>query len=516
VSDTSIRHLVVVLGDQLDAASAAFDGFDPACDAVWMAEVAGEATHVWSHKARIALFLAAMRHFAADRRADGIAVHYRALGEHDAPSLAEALRLDLARLAPELVVLVEPGEWRVRRDLEQALAAAGVPADVRADRHFLCSHEEFAEHAGSRKQLRMEFFYRQMRRRHDVLMEGDEPAGGQWNYDADNRRAFGKGGPPPMPPPRRFAPDEITRGVLDAVEAHFPQHPGRLDLFDWPVTPAQARQALDDFVEHRLAAFGDVQDAMWTGRPWLYHSRLSAAMNLKLLDPREVIDAAESAWRRGAVPLNAAEGFIRQVLGWREYVRGIYWRFMPDYLERNELGAGEPLPAFYWTAGTSMVCLRETVGQTLDLGYAHHIQRLMVTGLYALLLGVDPKAVHEWYLAVYVDAVEWVELPNTLGMSQYADGGIMASKPYAATGKYIQRMSDYCRGCAYDPAQATGERACPFTTLYWDFLLRHEQRLRANPRMSLQVRNLDRLSAERREEIRRAAAAHRAAVTGAA
>jgi deoxyribodipyrimidine photolyase-related protein len=259
---------------------------------------------------------------------------------------------------------------------------------------------------------------------------------------------------------------------------------------------------LDDFVAHRLEDFGRYQDALWMGEPWLYHSRLSAAMNLKLLDPRLVVDAAEAAYRAGRVPLASAEGFIRQILGWREYVRGIYWHFMPEYLEKNELGAKEPLPDFYWTGDTEMACLRDSIGQTLELGYAHHIQRLMVTGLYALLLGVEPRRVHEWYLAVYVDAVEWVELPNTLGMSQYGDGGVMASKPYAATGKYIQRMSNYCASCRFDPAKSSGEDACPYTTLYWDFLARHERRLAANQRMALQVKNLARLGAAELAAIR--------------
>ena len=289
------------------------------------------------------------------------------------------------------------------------------------------------------------------------------------------------------------------------VNARFAEHPGDLGNFDWPVTAADATLALKDFIEHRLAGFGAWQDSMWTAEPWLFHSRLSAAMNLKLLNPRAVIAAAERAYRDSRAPLASVEGFIRQILGWREYVRGIYWRFMPGYLEMNALGADQPLPKWYWTGDTDMVCLRDALGQTLSLGYAHHIQRLMVTGLYALMLGVRPREVHEWYLAVYVDAIEWVELPNTLGMSQYGDGGLMASKPYIATGKYIQRMSNYCAGCRFDPAEATGPRACPFTTLYWDFLLRHEPMLRKNQRMAMQVRNLARLDDGRRDAIHKQA-----------
>lgn len=509
----AIRHLVLVLGDQLDARSAAFDGFDAARDAVWMAEVGEESTHVWSGKPRIALFLSAMRHFRDELRSRGWRVFYRELDDpENRGSLAAELAAAVARERPERLIVVEAGEWRVAELLTRVAVEAPVALEVRPDRHFFASRSDFATHAEGRKQLRMEFFYREMRRRHGVLLDGQgEPEGGQWNFDRDNRGSFGAHGPGDVPPPRRFAPDSVTREVLALVERRFAGHPGSLAAFDWPVAAEQAKAALDDFVAHRLPRFGEFQDAMWTAEPWLYHSRLSAAMNLKLLDPREVVGAAERAYREGRVPLASAEGFIRQVLGWREYVRGIYWRSMPGYLERNELGAREPLPAFYWTGEVPMACLRDALRQTLDLGYAHHIQRLMVTGLYALLLGVDPRRVHEWYLAVYVDAVEWVELPNTLGMSQYADGGAMASKPYVATGKYIQRMSNCCAGCRFDPAQAHGAKACPFTTLYWDFLQRHEARLAGNQRMALQVKNLARLAPAVRRQIAAQASALREA-----
>jgi deoxyribodipyrimidine photolyase-related protein len=515
---TRPRHLVLVLGDQLDAGSAALDGFDPLQDAVWMAEVAGEGTHVWSHKARIALFLSAMRHFRDALRGAGRTVHYRALDDAgNCGTLAGELEAALRRLRPERLILVEPGEWRVREALLAVAGEQGVGLEVRADRHFLCSREEFQQHAEGRKQLRMEFYYREMRRKHGILMEGGEPVGGAWNFDADNRESFGKGGPGPVPMPTAFAPDAVTREVFGLVARHFPGHPGSLARFDWPVTPDQARVALEDFVAHRLPDFGRFQDAMWAqgggtsllpSMPhltFLYHSRLSAAMNLKLLDPRDVLAAAERAYRDGRAPLPAVEGFIRQILGWREYVRGVYWHFMPGYLARNVMQADQALPAFYWTGQTDMNCLREVIGQTLEFGYAHHIQRLMVTGLFALLLGVRPSEVHVWYLAMYVDAVEWVELPNTLGMSQYADGGVMGSKPYVASGKYIQRMSNYCEGCRYRPAEATGDLACPFTTLYWDYLMRNELVLRRNPRMTMQLKNLDRLDAERRRQIRQQA-----------
>ncbi len=493
-------RLVLVLGDQLDLQSAAFDGFDPRRDVVWMAEVAAESTKVWSVKARIAVFLAAMRHFREALREKGWRVDYHEMGAHG--SFVEALRANVLELRPSALVMVQAGEWGVQRDLEAVAAELGVPLEVREDRHFLCTTAEFAEHAKGRKQLRMEFFYREMRQRTGVLMEEGKPAGGEWNFDHDNRGAFGKEGPDLLRvPPRKFVPDEITREVIALVEDRFAKHPGTLKDFDWPVTAAQSVEALEDFIVHRLAQFGQYQDAMWVNEPWLYHSRLSAAMNLKLLNPRVVIAAAEKAWREGKAPLAAVEGFIRQILGWREYVRGIYWQKMPDYVRLNAMDAHEALPGFYWTGETDMNCMRDALSQTLRYGYAHHIQRLMVTGLFALLYGVDPYQVHEWYLAAYVDAVEWVELPNVLGMSQYGDGGLMASKPYVASGKYIQRMSNYCKGCKYDPAQATGAKACPFTTLYWDYLLQHEVKLRGNQRMAMQLKNVGRLSAEQRGEI---------------
>jgi deoxyribodipyrimidine photolyase-related protein len=515
-SDPPLRHLVVVLGDQLDARSTALDGFDPRCDAIWMAEVPGEATHVWSHKARITLFLSAMRHFRDALRARGWRVIYRQLDDtDDEATFATAIRHAARRLRPRKLVLVQPGEWRVQELFQQAARDLEIELDMRPDRHFLCSPDEFACHAEPRKQLRLEFFYRDMRRATGVLMdEPDQPAGGRWNYDVENRHSFGRAGPAELPLPLSFPPDLITRDVIRLVRRRFASHPGNLDQFDWPVTPAQAEHALDDFITYRLPRFGEFQDAMWTDEPFLYHSLLSPALNLKFLDPRTVLEKTEFAFRSGAAPLAATEGFVRQILGWREYVRGVYWRYMPEYAARNFLQADRALPRFYWTADTDMNCLHHVIRQTLEYGYAHHIQRLMITGLFALLLGVDPKAVHAWYLAVYVDAVEWVELPNTLGMSQFADHGIMASKPYVASGKYIQRMSNYCTGCRYAPQQACGDDACPFTTLYWDFLRRHQRQLAGNPRMTMQLRNLDRKSPGELRDVRDQATRIRARLGG--
>jgi deoxyribodipyrimidine photolyase-related protein len=511
-----LRSLVLVLGDQLDMEASAFDGFDAGRDAVWMAEAVEEATHVWSSQPRIALFLSAMRHFALALQEAGRTVHYRRLEDPaGAASLSLQLQADIHLLRPARLIMTMPGDWRVREAIRSVAHSTGLPLEIREDRHFFVTAQQFAAHARGRKTLRMEYFYREQRKRHVVLMDGDEPVGGQWNYDEHNREAFGPSGPGAVPPPTLFGPDAVTDEVLALVRSRFAHHPGQLDSFSWPVTRTQALQSMRAFMRERLPSFGRYQDAMWPGDPWLFHSHLSAALNLKLLNPREVVTAAEAAYRDGLAPLASVEGFIRQILGWREYVRGIYWSQMPGYLERNALDAQEALPPWYWTCETDMVCLRDAIGQSLAHGYANHIQRLMVTGLYALMLGVRPQQVHGWYLAVYVDAVEWVELPNTLGMSQFADGGLMGSKPYIATGKYIDRMSPYCRGCRYDPAQRDGDDACPFTTLYWDFLMRHQARLALNPRMALQVKNLDRLTPAQKQSVADRAAAIRRGEIGA-
>ncbi len=500
-----VDRLVVCLGDQLDGDSPALDGFDAETDAIWMAETVAESEYVWSSQARIAMFLSAMRHFAVDQRDRGRRVLYQRLdADGAAKSLGQALAETLRRTRVGRVVCVRPGEYRLKQMLEETCRDARVELKIFADTHFLSTPAEFDDWADQRKSLRQEYWYRHMRKRSGVLMDGDEPVGGEWNYDKENRAGFADDGPGRIKAPRSFGPDAITREVLDLVADRFADHPGSCKGFDYPVTHAQALAANRDFLHHRLAGFGTFQDAMWTDRPWLHHSRLSASLNLHLLSPRKVVQDIEAAWRDGHVPLNAAEGFIRQVVGWREYVRGIYWRFMPEYLDRNILATGADLPEFYWTGLTEARCLAQCIDQTLRLGYAHHIQRLMITGAFAMMLGVVPQQVHRWYLAVYVDAIEWVELPNTLGMSQFADGGVMASKPYAATGKYIRRMSNYCHDCRYDPEYRCGPDACPFTTLYWDFLLRNEQTLRSFGRMGLALGNLDRLEVGQKRQIRRA------------
>jgi deoxyribodipyrimidine photolyase-related protein len=497
-----LRHLVLVLGDQLNQDASAFTDFDPQQDAVWMAEVDEESTHVKSAKQRTTLFLSAMRHFAADLRQKDWHVIYSAIDARDnVGTLAGELDKAIANTRPTKIIMTAPGDWRVLQSLRSVASTHGLPLDIRDDTHFFSTVRDFTQHAAGRKQLRLEFFYRELRHKTGILMDGDQPLGGQWNFDADNRGSFGKKGPGTLPPPSRFAPDAVTQEVIRLVQHRFANHPGSVDSFGWPVTRQQALEALHAFIAHRLPSFGLYQDAMWEGEVWLYHSHLSCALNLKLLNPREVLAAAVDALNQGHAPIEAVEGFVRQILGWREYVRGIYWMNMPGYVDLNTSNAHAPLPSFYWTGQTDMACLRDAIGQTLNHGYAHHIQRLMVTGLYALLLGVSPKEVHAWYLAVYVDAVEWVELPNTLGMSQYADGGLMASKPYVASGKYIDRMSNHCKGCRFNPADSIGETACPFTTLYWNYLNKHADSLAKNPRMLMQLKNLNRLSEETKLQI---------------
>ncbi len=502
-----MRDLILVLGDQLTLSSPALDGFDPAQDFVLMIEAPGEATAVWSHKARIALFLSAMRHFAQEIEARGWPLDYVALDAAGPTGFGDRLRDALRRHRPRALKLLEAGELRMQQAIESVCHDEGIALHWVDDTHFLCSRADFARWAKGKRELRMEFFYREMRRKHRVLMDGAEPAGGQWNFDADNRSAYPKrSGPGSIPQPAGFAPDDLTLEVFALVEQKFPGHPGSLAHFRWPVTHEQALQALQVFIDTRLAQFGKYQDAMWTDTPTGWHSLLSAAMNLHLLDPREVIAAAEQAWRCGRVPLADAEGFIRQVLGWREFIRGVYWLDMPAMREANHYAHQRDLPAWFWSGDTGMACLRDSLKQTLDHGYAHHIQRLMVTGNFALLAQLSPQQVEDWYLAVYVDAIEWVELPNTAGMALHACGPRFTSKPYIASGAYIQRQSNYCSGCRYDPARRTGEQACPFTTLYWHFVDHHERSLAANPRTALMAKNLQKLGDDERSAIRRHAA----------
>ncbi len=498
--------LRLVLGDQCSAGLSSLEDLDPARDVVLMAEVMGECTYVRHHAKKIVLVLSAMRHFARALESRGVPVEYVRLEDPgNTGSLRGELLRAIERHRPERVAVTEPGEWRLLDDMRHWHEATGLDIEIRDDTRFLCRNQEFRAWARGKRQLRMEFFYREMRQRYGLLMDDGAPAGGKWNYDPENRKPL----PRQVEPPdvARFQPDGVTREVMAMVGRVFPNHFGAPDGFDYPVTARDAQVALDDFVRIRLPQFGDWQDAMRAGAPHLFHARVSTSLNAGLLTPLEVCQAAEAAWRAGSVPLNAAEGFIRQILGWREYVRGIYWLNMPEYATRNAFGATRRLPWAYWGGETRMNCLRHVVDETRENAYAHHIQRLMVAGNFALLAGLDPDEVDEWYLIVYADAYQWVEMPNVRGMALYADGGVMGSKPYASSGAYINRMSDYCGGCSYDVRQAVGEDACPFNALYWDFIARHEARFAGNPRMGNQVRGWQRMADERRQALRARAAA---------
>ncbi|MDP3355360.1 MAG: cryptochrome/photolyase family protein [Polaromonas sp.] len=508
------RHLILILGDQLDEDSAAFDGFDAAIDVVLMIEAREESTHVWSSKARTVLFLSAMRHFAQGLRDRGWRVAYRAMDSEDDATLADGMRAAHEIYRPERVLGVEPGDQRVRLQIESAIQSIADLSDAtrakpskpsmtwREDRHFLCSLPQFRRWAGQSASLRMEFFYRSMRQQYKVLMDGAKPAGGQWNFDAENRKGFGKTGPQHVPRPPVFATDAITREVIALVEQQLGGHPGDLGRFNWPVTREQALVALSDFITHRLPDFGRHQDAMWTGLDFGWHALLSSSLNLKLLNPLEVVQAAENAYRSRDLDLASVEGFIRQVLGWREFMRGVYFLDMPDLKTANHFGHERPLPAWYWTGDTHLNCMRQCISQTLANGYSHHIQRLMVTGMFGVTAQLSPQAVCDWYLAVYVDAVEWVELPNTAGMALFANGGRFTSKPYVASGAYVKRMSNYCTDCRYQPETRSGPGACPMTTLYWHFLDQHEAAFSANPRTALMVKHLKGMAAADREQLR--------------
>ncbi len=487
-------NLILVLGDQLSMNLSALRAGDKASDVVVMAEVADEAGYVPHHPKKIAFLFAAMRKFAKRLSDDGWTVDYGRL-EAGETSIVGALLAAATRHGADRVIATEPGEWR----LIEALTHCPVPVDQRPDDRFIASHQDFAGWAKGRKALRMEYFYRDMRRKTGLMMEGDDPAGGQWNYDHDNRKPAP--GQVDYSGPMRFTPDDTVQEVLTLVAARFGDNFGDLDDFWFATDQGQARQHLAHWIKGGLPQFGDFQDAMLDDNRFLYHGLVGLYINAGLLDPMEVCEAVEAAWQAGDAPINAAEGFIRQIIGWREYVRGIYFLEGPDYTQRNGLKHTRDLPAVYWGGATFMRCMKQSVAQTKEEAYAHHIQRLMVTGNFALLAGIAPAQVHEWYLAVYADAYEWVEAPNVIGMSQFADGGIIASKPYVSSGNYINKMSDYCGSCAYKVAQKTGKQACPFNLLYWHFLDRHRDLFKGNPRMGNMYAVWDRMDAAKRQTI---------------
>ncbi len=494
------KTLRLVLGDQLSQSLSSLSDIDRKSDKVLMCEVMGEVTYVRHHKKKVAFILSAMRHFADTLREQGISVDYVTLDdpENSGNFTGEVVRAIKRHDASRLVVTA-PGEFRVLEDIMDWETDLGIVVEIRQDDRFLCSREMFESWAAGRKQLRMDFFYREMRRHHDVLISEGKPVGGKWSFDADNRERPDLSRQ--VPAPLQFLPDETSQTVLDLVENYCADHFGELDEFGFAVTRKQALQVLDHFIVNRLPLFGTFQDAMIEGEPWMYHSHIGFYLNVGLLGPGEVITSAQNAYEMGTAPLNSVEGFIRQILGWREFVRGIYWLKMPGYASQNFLAADRPLPDFFWTGDTQMNCLRQSIGQTQKYAYAHHIQRLMVIGNFALLTGLAPKFVNEWYLIVYADAFEWVELPNVSGMVLFADGGYLASKPYAAGGAYINRMSNYCQNCRYRVAEKKGSDACPFNYLYWHFLIKNRDKLGNNARLGMIYRSLDRMSEEKQQTI---------------
>jgi len=497
--DEGLGALRLVLGDQLSDNLSALAGADAARDVVLMVESRAEATAWKHHKQKLVLVWSAMRQFAQRLTDRGFRVRYVRLDDpENTGSIDGELRRALAERPFANIVRTACGKWA----LEAHLLALDLPVAIETleDDRFLCSRAEFADWACDRRELRMEFFYRQMRRKTGLLMDGDQPAGGRWNFDAENRRKL----PPGLRPPERLRtpPNPVTLELIKRVEHGFEDHFGGLADFGWPTNPDEARAALDHFIADMLPGFGDWQDAMSWDRPFLWHALISPALNIGLLDPLDICRRAEAAWREGRAPLNAVEGFIRQILGWREFVRGIYWLKMPEYGLRNALDAQGKLPWFYWSGETDMACVADTVRAVRDHAYAHHIQRLMVTGNLAMLLGVHPDAVDDWYMVAFADAYEWVEMPNTRGMATFADGGIVGSKPYAASGAYIDRMSDYCRSCRYDVKARIGENACPFNALYWDFIDRNARRLAGNGRMTMPLKTLEKMAETDRQAFR--------------
>jgi deoxyribodipyrimidine photolyase-related protein len=495
------KSLVLILGDQLDLNGAALRAFDVKTDEIVMIESIPEAQYVWSHKAKIALFLSAMRHFAIKLKELNYPLTYI---QNSPLSIVETLKEKIIQEQITNLICVEPGEWRLKQQIEELARELSITLEMREDAHFYCSHQEFIAWSAGKKELRLEYFYRLMRKTHNILVDSEgNPEGGQWNFDKDNRKPYSKKGPGIIEAPILFEPDKVTKEVLKFVSTTYSSHPGALEDFRWPVTREQALEALDYFVEFRLRNFGVFEDAMWTDTPFGWHSILSSSLNLKLLNPREVIAAVLQAWKKHSLDLSTVEGFIRQILGWREFVRGMYYLDMPKMAQDNYYDHQSPLPKWYWTGQTKMACMKDAIGQTLQYGYAHHIQRLMVTGNFALLAEILPSEVCDWYLAIYVDAIEWVELPNTAGMALFANGGRFTSKPYIASGAYIKRMSNYCGSCKYKPEVRFGENACPVTTLYWHFLIKHRNQFESSPRTRLMTANLKRISDDDQKSIQK-------------
>lgn len=491
-----VEKLILILGDQLTEDISSLRELDPGKDVIIMAEVLGEASYVAHHPKKIILIFSAMRSFSDKLRSLGYRVEYSFF---DDPQNTQSLSGELIRRAEQFkcskITVTQPNEWRVIEDL------SNVPLTVefKEDNRFISRISEFNNWAEGRKQLRMEYFYRDMRRKTGLLMDGEKPVGGKWNYDQENRK--------PAPDsvlhtgPKCFSNTEHTKSVINLVSERFSENFGNIANFNFATTQSQAEEALDHFIEKALPDFGAYQDAMMMDQPFLFHAIISPYLNIGLLKPLDVCKKAEKAFLDGRAPLNSVEGFIRQIIGWREYIRGIYFLQGPNYTQNNYLDHNRPLPSLYWGQKSGLNCLDQCVKQTEEFSYAHHIQRLMVTGNFALLTGVSPYEVHKWYLSVYIDAFEWVEAPNTIGMSQFADGGVVASKPYVSSGAYINKMSNYCKSCKFKVAEKVGKDACPFNALYWHFLSRNRDKFQGNPRMAQMYRTWDRMNEDHKNNV---------------
>ena len=492
--------LRLILGDQLNPLHSWFTRADNNVIHVLM-EIRQETDYVLHHAQKIIGIFAAMRDFAEQLAAQGHRVRYLKIDATDnRQSLPANLDALIAQFSVQRFEYQLPDEWRLDQQLLHYCQNLTIPSQACDSEHFYTERDETAQLFGSQPHWLMEKFYRRMRVKHSVLLDDKQrPLGGQWNFDHDNRKTWP--GNPAVPYDKRPRHDhsELWQTIVAAGVNSFGE-PDAND-FRWPLNRQEALLQLDAFVANGLPHFGNFQDAMSRGSWRLFHSLLSFALNTKMLNPREVVERAEAAYRQGQAPLAAVEGFIRQIIGWREYVRGVYWAKMPDYVQLNHFQHTRPLPSWFWTGETQMNCLAACIGQSLHYAYAHHIQRLMVIGNFALLAGLAPDALHRWYLGVYIDAFEWVELPNTLGMSQFADGGLLATKPYVSSAAYIARMSDYCKGCRYDRKARSGVGACPFNALYWRFFIRHRDKLNDNPRLNMVYRNLERFSAAERQAI---------------
>lgn len=494
-------NLHFIFGDQLSHSISCLQQCHKKDDVIFMCEVIEEITYVKHHCQKIILVLSAMRHFAKELKQKGYRVDYVRLDDtKNTGSFDKEIQRAIKRHHPQNIFITEPSEYRVMEKIKRWQRTLKTPINVITDNRFFCSRSEFKEWAGDKKQLRMEFFYREMRRQHNILMtKQGKPEGGQWNYDKDNRKPLKDN--INIPNQKRIPPDKITNDIIKMVKAKFNDHFGNIDRFDWAVDRKSALSILSHFLKKQLIHFGDYQDAMQTEQAFLFHSTISPYLNMGLLNPKEVCQKAIAAYQNKEAPLNAVEGFIRQILGWREFIRGIYWLKMPEYKDLNYFKTKRNLPEFYWTGNTDMNCLKQAIQQTQSFAYAHHIQRLMVTGNFALLAGVDTQKVCEWYLIVYADAFEWVELPNTLGMALFGDGGIVGSKPYAASGKYIERMSNYCQDCRYSPKETIGDNACPYNYLFWHFLENNKKALKDNNRLGYVYANWSRMTKTKKDAI---------------